>query len=234
MRTSNATYGTHPAPANGPLPMPGTRRQGRNGHFVTDAENWDLINIGNRGVTPGREEALRRCKTEPRALLHLGAFKCDKGVVLAAVERDPEALRWADPSLRADRECVLAAVAAHPSSLRYAGPLRENVDIAVAAVRASGASPLFRIADWPGRRSRATASRSSTRARERATTRSSRSARSARRRPRSRLRPSGSVRTPRSSRACRRRSRRVSASSGARTTFPNSFRRPGAGAPPSS
>jgi hypothetical protein len=93
---------------------------------------------------------------------------------------------------------------------------------------------LFRIADWPGRRSRATASRSSTRARERATTRSSRSARSARRRPRSRLRPSGSVRTPRSSRACRRRSRRVSASSGGRTTFPNSFRRPGAGAPPSS
>lgn len=133
--SSNSAYGE---PRDGPLPKPGTRRQGQNGHFATDVENWNLMSMATRRVTPSREEALRRVRKNGRELLHLGAFKDDREIVLAAVKRDSEALRWADPAQRADRSVVLAAVTAFPKAIQFASTFRDDRKIALAAVSRDG------------------------------------------------------------------------------------------------
>ena len=63
--------------------------------------------------------------------------RSDREVVLAAVEKEGYALRYASDELRNDREVVLAAVAQDAYALKYAsGALRADRDIALAAVSA--------------------------------------------------------------------------------------------------
>jgi len=73
--------------------------------------------------------------------------RADREIVLAAVELNGMALRWAAESLRADREVVLAAVATHGAALHFAADaLRADREVVLAALRQSGGSALEDVA----------------------------------------------------------------------------------------
>lgn len=68
-----------------------------------------------------------------------GALSDDREVVLAAVQRDGSALRFASERLRRDGEVVLTAVKRDGMALRVAAAdLRNNLDIVLAAVQSNG------------------------------------------------------------------------------------------------
>ena len=63
------------------------------------------------------------------------ALKKDKGVVLAAVKQDCEALQYAEDTLRNDKYFVLVAVKQMGTTLRYAGEiLKKDKRIVISAV----------------------------------------------------------------------------------------------------
>ena len=66
-------------------------------------------------------------------------LRADRGIVMAAVLKNGEALEVAPPELQADREIVLAAVSQDGEALRYASPdLQADRDIVMAAVLKNG------------------------------------------------------------------------------------------------
>jgi hypothetical protein len=68
-----------------------------------------------------------------------GPFNEDRGIVLAAVQQNGEALRYAAEGLKADRGIVLAAVQQNGRALESAAePLKSDRDIVLAAVQQNG------------------------------------------------------------------------------------------------
>lgn len=80
------------------------------------------------------------CRNLCRDLLRCSAvFRERKAVVLAAVEKFPEMLQYADKDLHKDLEIVLCAVASKGKLLKYAcEELRNNQDVVLAAVDSCG------------------------------------------------------------------------------------------------
>lgn len=86
----------------------------------------------------GRDAALAAVRVSGDALMHHGAFRSDRVVVLEAVRNHVDGLFHADPALREDREIVLAAVSSHGRAIRYTDTLRDDPEIALAAVKNDG------------------------------------------------------------------------------------------------
>ena len=86
-----------------------------------------------------REFVLEAIRLRGTALEHAPLFQADREVVLAAVEQDGFALRYAAAELLSDAEIVLAAVRRDGWALSVAAPeLLANRDIVLAAVQQDG------------------------------------------------------------------------------------------------
>ena len=95
---------------------------------ILNAGEWKRLGINK---LPGTTRTLR-------VLWELG-HGCDREVVLAAVEEDGWALKYASAELRADREVVLTAVKRNGWALDYASvELQADRDVVLAAVKQDG------------------------------------------------------------------------------------------------
>jgi len=126
---------------------------------ATEIQNWDPI---SQHVKDGQAEAvitlLRRQVNNPLWVGRVVAGKadglrlafaphhirCDRQVVLAAVQNTGRALEYAADELRCDKEVVLAAVQNDGMALSYAHPfLKEDRQVLKAALKQAGASLQF-------------------------------------------------------------------------------------------
>ena len=82
--------------------------------------------------------ALNAVNKDGYNLYKLKDFQNDKDVVLAAVQQNGFALKYASEELKKDREIVLAAVRQNGYALEYASELKKDREIVLAAVRQNG------------------------------------------------------------------------------------------------
>ena len=89
--------------------------------------------LERQGIIDIREAALDRATQHGNVP---NEFRADREIVLAAVKKDGQALRYAADELKADREIVLAAVKKYGRALNYASDeLKKDKEIILAAAK---------------------------------------------------------------------------------------------------